>query len=492
MTLSFPCTLGDYTLLSLIKEKDGRLYFDAIQISTSRKVILEMPDPETSTEESIQEFLHEVRVKASVDSPLFTTVYEASKTDGKWYFSYEKPDGASLANAISIGKTFSTHQLLELLKTVSKAEEFFDSHNLATSPISPDSFFEDSSGGFRMINPVIPGTRKPDTSALDMISLGNILPSLITPNVPGATRIGTIASWMRDGQEGKTLTWQHVAEMVDTVEDQLGIGQNATTGLLEQSPVSPLSRYKILLVAIVAILAAGAVFLLIGNNDPDHHSTATKPKLTHPVFDGRDHMGIPINPGNGAPILICDAYEVTIGAYKNFLDSIKNMPEQGRKSYDHPNQPPGKTGHTPLDWEAMLDAAQHGKVWEDYAMSMRTPVFNVDFWDAYAYAKWKGYRLPTLEEWKTIADRVSTHGQDPMGPVDNYLRDVGEHNLCGFNSGVSEWTSSEGKDPSMPMEAERPIVCGGHSGLPGKQRVIYVPSPDIRSKTIGFRTVHEQ
>ncbi len=492
MISSFPCTLGDYTLLSLIGEKGGRLYFDAIQISTSRKVILEMPDPESSNEEAIQRFLDEVRVKASAESPLFTTVYEASQTNGTWCFSYEKPDGINMALAIEQGKTFSAAQLLELLKTACKAEEFFTARGLTTAPITPELFFEETNGSYRMINPVMPGSRSQDASTRDMVAIGTFLPSLITPGIPGATRMGTIAAWMRDGQDGKRLTWQHVAEMVETVESQLGIGQNATTGLVVHTSGSPIARYKGAIIAGVAALLIGVLAILLHPDSDAGETVDTQPQLQHPVFDKRDHTGIPIHLGKDKAVLVCDAYEVTIGAYKNFLDSLNNMPPQGRKSYDHPEQPAEKANHIPLDWDAILDAAQQGKVWEGYTMSMRTPVFNVDFWDAYAYATWKGHRLPTGEEWKTIASQITSNGNDPMGPVDSYLKDVGEKNLCGFNSGVSEWTSSKEKNPAMPMEGEKPIACGGNSISPGKQKINYLPTPDTREKTIGFRTVRDQ
>ena len=36
-------------------------------------------------------------------------------------------------------------------------------------------------------------------------------------------------------------------------------------------------------------------------------------------------------------------------------------------------------------------------------LDVNYPAVNIDWFDAYAYAKWKGHRLPTDEEWEKAA-----------------------------------------------------------------------------------------
>lgn len=87
-----------------------------------------------------------------------------------------------------------------------------------------------------------------------------------------------------------------------------------------------------------------------------------------------------------SPFLI-DKHEVTNREYRKFVDYVK---ASGDSSMEHPDAPPLKD-HTPAGWqEANLSADNQ-------------PVVGVDWYDAYAYAKWRGKRLPTEAEWEMAA-----------------------------------------------------------------------------------------
>lgn len=186
--------------------------------------------------------------------------------------------------------------------------------------------------------------------------------------------------------------------------------------------------------------------------------------------------------------LFVDRYEVTNGAYREFLATM-----QGRH-LSHPGEPAEKD-HAPDLWgdETFNQAHQ--------------PVVGVDWWDATAYCRWAGKRLPSADEWERAArggedadrlypwgdefhkDRTNTgEGPEPR-PVRGrqFQADRSPNGVYDLGGNVSEWTATTGE----VGDQEGRMVVGGSWRQPGIfYSMVFLRRAAIlkyRSNDLGFR-----
>ncbi|MFM8655080.1 MAG: SUMF1/EgtB/PvdO family nonheme iron enzyme, partial [Verrucomicrobiota bacterium] len=104
------------------------------------------------------------------------------------------------------------------------------------------------------------------------------------------------------------------------------------------------------------------------------------------------------------PAFFLDRHEVTIGDYEKFLAAIEDDPQWIRFVPEpHRTQKKSTADLEPRDWAEILRRARKQEPYQAQKITRDTPVFNVDFPSAAAYAAWKKRRLPTMEEWLRAA-----------------------------------------------------------------------------------------
>lgn len=188
-----------------------------------------------------------------------------------------------------------------------------------------------------------------------------------------------------------------------------------------------------------------------------------------------------------------DLHEVTTAQYAVYLSSSDDRPR-------------------PWQWET-VNLAEHGD----------RPVIGVDWFDAEAYCRWKGGRLPTEAEWEKAArgtdgrlypwgNQVPTKDlanfaigarfsySQVLLPVQSYEQGKSPYGLHQMAGNVYEWVkdwyqsnyyeSSSPRNPQGPERGDFKVLRGGSwSDLP-KYLLTYSRfklSPETRNSYVGFR-----
>jgi hypothetical protein len=193
-----------------------------------------------------------------------------------------------------------------------------------------------------------------------------------------------------------------------------------------------------------------------------------------------------------------DSTEVTIWQYAEFLQA-----GGGSTLFDHPDQPRGKA-HSNKQWDAYSHAAFSLTEFQGVAVNPNFPAAFVDWYDAFAYAKWRGRRLPTEREWEKAArgtnglrypwgDRLDPGAANfwnarafrpGWSEVGSFERDRSPYGVLDMAGNVSEWAVDD---------AGRPVVRGGNFRNEDPEltrRVLDVPILTVDER-IGFRTVRD-
>ena len=192
-----------------------------------------------------------------------------------------------------------------------------------------------------------------------------------------------------------------------------------------------------------------------------------------------------------------DSTEVAVWQYQEFLNAVGDDTR-----FDHPNQRVGKRHKNP-SWEGYAKAAFAGTEFKGVRVNPNFPAVYLDWFDAYAFAKWQNRRLPSEIEWekagrgtdgrrypwgdepKAGAANLYSGAQQTSGwsQVGQYSGDCSGYGVRDLAGNVSEWTASDDGSGS-------PVVRGGNFISEDGQltRRVVGLSPYTIDERIGFRT----
>lgn len=491
----------------------------AVQTSVNRRVALKLLDPALAADDAhYHAFRAAAQAKAALQHAAVLAVYEADTDGPQPFFATEFVDGHRLSDLAAKGACIDAATTQLVLRTVSEALTQLGARQISREPLDAGAVYLGRDGRPRLENLGAPADAPPPDSAAEIRLLGAVLSNVGDPaslaDRPALAELlngmmgGTFPSW------GAVAAAAKAAEPKATVKDAHVLGANERAAIAAVEAARQRQRRGLIwtTVGLFALLwvAGGAIYWRFFRG-PAMRDFSRLIEIPAGEFIYQDGKKVTL------PAFRIDEYEVTIGQYAEFLAALEKDPALAAK-VEHPEQPKGKS-HVPDRWENLSKSAVHGKTFLGAPVDLNCPIILVDWFDAYAYAKWKGRRLPTEEEWEkaargtdgrkfpwgndaAAAKRVNTaqdFSPDPRaeGKIDGYNRwapvdatpdDRSPAGVMGLAGNVSELTATV-------VEGDRPVIRGGNWGSlkDGKPdfEVTRRATPLLRldrNDRVGFRT----
>ena len=487
--------VGDYRLEEIAGESERTRTWRADQLSMQRPVMLEMLRQDVARDPLwVAAFLADVRAKALVKHNGIGAVYEAVSDEQGTFFARERLEGESLENLAANGVTFSPVELVKLLHQIAAAMIYLENEGVAME--EPELKHLVLSGGnrIRMMNLAVDGPREEVVSTRLKQRLGASLSHMFRRGEPGATRVGSLLGFMADVDRQVPLTWTQILSLCDQVREQL---EGAAPPEPVPPPMAPSVKTPVRIPPYVWALLfglgliCGLVFFFLTHSDPKPIEQTKLPDSPGGQIEipAGEYVSL-----DGSTVTIQQNFflgrtEVTISEYRDFLEA-GNL-----KRFRHPDQPDTKVGHEPADWRNLWAAAVKKADWEGRPVSTDCPVVGVDWWDAYAYAGWKGGRLPTMNEWSVAAGFKGAPAEvASWGPAKEATGDLTGAGLIGMAGNVREWTREVEVNPAFQLSPKKPVTVGASFLDPaeGAATRTWLDDRSVRASDLGFRILKEK
>ena len=526
-------TIGSYDIHHRLGVGRWGAVYAAVQTAINRPVALKILDPERAKDEAaVQSFTADARAKAGVQHPSILAVYEAGEQDGHIFYTREYVAGRNLAELEKSGGKIDEATAVKVLRVVGEGLGYLQSQNTPHAPLEARSIYLGGDGQPRLANLASHSTGTQQTFHQQVQTLGKVLLGVLPAAQTLSPGLRNLLGRMVQAAEGNAKSfpaWPPILHAVKSLEPQIvpieaskiSAGDRAAVAAVEAArKAQQRSIYLTIGSGVSLLLLVGALvwYFFFHGSERDHEEMIQIPGGEF-LFQSGEKATV--------PEFWIDKYEVTIGQYAEFLAYLEEHPRgQYPDVYDrieHPNQPPLKrveNGHRPPNWHIFHPRAERKMEVAGTLTSLNSPVVEVDWWSAFAYAKWRGHELPTEQEWEKTArgtkgflypwgeqpdpKRANTgadyHEGNPTakaeldgfiryGDVDQQTQDKSEYGVIGMAGNVSEWILDWAIGPDK--RTKYPMVKGGNFRDPEVKldRRILDRRPDATHDWLGFRTV---
>jgi len=507
--------------------------YRATQKNMARQVRFYALNAEKATDAAqVERFISNASVKANVSHPNVFAIYEAGESNGTYFYTCEYEPCSTIAQRHEAGEVVNELDAHRILKVAVDVLGSFTRAGTSHEMITERAILLGAGGRCWIANIAAHNVTQPFDSVQEMAELSRIVLAVLQPAGNGPD-LGVRALLEKIVAGEGPSSWPAFAQELQALEPKvapqdaykLDAQERAAIRMVEETKKS--QRRSMLIssaVSLFLLTAALLSLLFLFNRDKGATTKAFDELKEVPAGEFTYQDGEKVT----LPTFYIDEHEVTISQYAEFLDFLEKNPGEAEK-FAHPDQPKGKS-HIPAEWADKTDldppmpgyyarAKKFGR-YQGAELDMNSPVFGVDWFDAYAYASWKGRRLPTEQEWEKAArgkdgnlypwgntedpkraNTASDLDPDPKkgghidgfrrwSPVDGIRADRSPYGVVGMSGNVSEWTASMDTDPQM-SSAKVPVIRGGNWRTVDHKitrRVLVLT--DIQSdNALGFRTV---
>lgn len=504
--------LGHYQILNRLYSETEAETYRAIQHTVQRPVGLVLLKPHLLADaNAVREFKERERVKAQIEHPRIAPLYEAGEANGWHYYTREIPPGRSLEDIAAAGELFGERVLVDVLYRVAEAMSYAVEEGYNYRTLTLRDIYVDAEHQASVVNIFRPPTALPRDQKADVRSL---LEGLF----PFATQ-GKARGLLHDLDQ-EPRDWAGLFAALEDIRSDMSERSLLRRAEVEDIAVAPPPSRR-WMIAIVMVVALGLVAWLGGLSGKRPAPSASDSLAGEWVAVPAGPFIYQKNETVNLTAFWIGKHEVTIGQYAAFLEALVKTPS---KAFDDDNQPATKTSHVPAGWQDYHAAAKAGGLFNNEVLTLNSPVSGVDYWDAVAFAKWSGKRLPTEQEWEKAArgtkgnffpwgnnpkpgaanlgdDYVAKakggkiDGHNLWAPVDSMPDDISECGVVGMAGNVQEWTSTWSPHPELP-DTRVPVLRGGHFGLKTSKDLLtsrhFAESADEATPARGFRLVSEK